>query len=235
MRKLFLISVTALIAASPSQAKSLKWMDASGAGLPKGSQMAVLSGDPGKAGDFKVRSRCRPVTPFRRITIRPTRSFGCARGALNYGMGDKLDKANAAALTDPRAPRHDGGQHEPLGVHHRWRAGRGNGMGPFPIAYVDPKDDPRGRSRSRRCGGRHGSESRDVSRARPSRPAGRHSRSLRRNSAALVKSLKSRRAALLRCDVKPGRAMSSDEADETLTLARPRARSSPIFPIRSDD
>ena len=54
MRKLLLISVTALIAASPSQAKSLKWMDASGAGLPKGSQMAVLSGDPGKAGGFKV-------------------------------------------------------------------------------------------------------------------------------------------------------------------------------------
>ena len=53
-KRLFFITVTALIAATPLQAKSLKWMDASGAGLPKGAQLAVLSGDPGKAGNFKV-------------------------------------------------------------------------------------------------------------------------------------------------------------------------------------
>ena len=139
MRKLLLISVTALIAASPSQAKSLKWMDASGAGLPKGSQMAVLSGDPGKAGDFKVQIKMPAgyaVPPHHHPTDEVVR---VRSGALNYGMGDKLDKSNAGALTDPKTHVTMAAEHEPLGVHHRWRAGRGNGHGSVPDRLRRPE------------------------------------------------------------------------------------------------
>src|SRR6478752_3826286 len=35
-------------------AKGMKWMDGTAVGLPKGSQVAVVKGDPTKAGDFAV-------------------------------------------------------------------------------------------------------------------------------------------------------------------------------------
>ena len=144
MRKLVLVSITALIVASPSQAKGLKWMDAAGAGLPSGAQMAVLSGDPGKAGQFKVQIKMPAnytVPPHHHPTDETVR---VRSGTLSYGMGDKIDKAAAGTLSDPK-------------THVTMQAGMNHwvvttdaalvevtGMGPFQIIYADPKDDPRG-------------------------------------------------------------------------------------------
>jgi quercetin dioxygenase-like cupin family protein len=144
MKRLLLITVTALLAASPSQAKSVKWMDAAGAGLPKGAQMAVLSGDPGKAGAFKVQIKMPAnyaVPPHHHPADEVVR---VRSGTLNYGMGEKVDKAAAGTLSDPK-------------THVTMQAGMNHwvfttdaalvevtGTGPFQIIYADPKDDPRG-------------------------------------------------------------------------------------------
>ena len=144
MRKLLLVSLSALLAGatSPAGAKALKWMDAPPA-LPSGAKMAVVSGDPGKAGDFSVRIKMPAnyaVPPHHHPTDETVRVLSA--GELSYGMGDKLDKANAGALTK--------------GYHVTMQAGMNHwvfttdpveiqvsGMGPFEIVYADPTDDPR--------------------------------------------------------------------------------------------
>ena len=121
----------------------MKWMDAAGAGLPAGAQMAVVKGDPMKAGDFTVRVKM-PANytepPHKHPgdeTLRVMRA-----GSLSYGMGDKLDKANVGSLTK--------------GYHVTMAAGMNHyvfttdpvevqvsGAGPFQITYANPADDPR--------------------------------------------------------------------------------------------
>ena len=106
--------------------------------------MAVLSGDPGKEGAFKVQLKMPAdyaVPPHHHPTDEVVR---VRSGTLNYGMGDKVDKSNAGQLTDPK-------------THVTMAAGMNHwvftteptlvevtGTGPFQIVYVDPKDDPRG-------------------------------------------------------------------------------------------
>jgi hypothetical protein len=143
MQRLFVLGVAALAVASQAQAKGPKWMDATGAGLPAGAKMAVISGDPSKATNFKVQLQMPAdyvVPPHHHPTDEVVR---VRSGTLSYGMGDKLDKANAGTLSDPK-------------THVTMQAGMNHwvfttapalvevtGMGPFQIVYVDPKDDPR--------------------------------------------------------------------------------------------
>ena len=54
MHRIAILGLTALIAASPSQSKAMKWMDSMSAGLPAGAKIAVVKGDPSKAGEFTV-------------------------------------------------------------------------------------------------------------------------------------------------------------------------------------
>ena len=144
MHRIALIVCAGVLAATSSaQAKGVKWMDATGAGLPAGAQMAVVSGDPMKATNFKVQIKMPAnytVPPHHHPTDEIVR---VRSGTLNYGMGDKLDKANAGQLTDPKThvTMQSGMNHwvfttEPALVEV-------TGMGPFQITYVDPKDDPR--------------------------------------------------------------------------------------------
>jgi hypothetical protein len=125
----------------------MKWMDATGAGLPAGAKMAVVSGDPGKATNFKVQIKMPAnyvVPPHHHPTDEVVR---VRSGTLSYGMGDKLDKSNAGTLSDPK-------------THVTMQAGMNHwvyttdaalvevtGMGPFQIVYVNPADDPRGASK----------------------------------------------------------------------------------------
>ena len=143
MRKLLLISFTALLAASAAQAKGLKWM-AGPPGVPAGATFAVVSGDPSKAGDFTVRIKLPAnysVPPHHHPTDETVRVI--SGGQLSYGMGDKVDKANAGALTK--------GYHivmKPEMNHWIFNSDpveiQVTAMGPFAITYADPKDDPRG-------------------------------------------------------------------------------------------
>ena len=144
MHKLLLVSAIALLAASPASAKSLKWMDAAGAGLPPGAKMAVVKGDPSKAVDFVVQLKMPAnytVPPHHHPTDEVVRVL--SGGPLAYGMGDKINQASAGSL--------EKGYHITMqtGMNH-WVVAPAGGatvqvsaMGPFQIVYVDPKDDPR--------------------------------------------------------------------------------------------
>jgi hypothetical protein len=144
MQRLFRLTAGALIiAAAPAGAKGMKWMDAAGAGLPAGAKMAVLKGDPGKAGEFTVRIKMPAnytVPPHHHPTDEVVRVV--SSGALSYGMGDKLDKSNVGSLTKGYHVNMQAGMNhyvfttDPVDVQV-------NGTGPFQIVYVNPADDPR--------------------------------------------------------------------------------------------
>ena len=145
MRKLLLVSVSALLVSSAAgvQAKAMKWMDASGAGLPAGAKMAVVKGDPGKAGEFTVRIKMPAnyaVPPHHHPADEVVRVVSA--GALSYGMGDTLNRSNVGSLAK--------------GYHVTMAAGMNHyvfttdpvevqvdGTGPFQIIYANPADDPR--------------------------------------------------------------------------------------------
>lgn len=146
MNRILLLSLgTAMIVAtSPlDAAKGLKWMDATGAGLPAGAKMAVVSGNPMKAGDFTIRIQMPAnyaVPPHHHPTDEVVRVVG--DGTLSYGMGDKLDRSNVGALTK--------GYHVNMAAnmnHYVFTTDpivvQVSGTGPFQIIYADPKDDPR--------------------------------------------------------------------------------------------
>ena len=145
-KRLFFISVALLAAAgSTAGAKTkpadLKW----GAGppsLPSGAQMAVVSGDPGKAGMFTVEIKF-PAGYAVPAHSHPTKeTLTVLSGKVGYGMSNKLDKAKAKWLTaGHKAVMNAKMNHwvfadAPADVQV-------SGMGPFVIDYVNPKDDPR--------------------------------------------------------------------------------------------
>jgi|SRR6185369_8185111 hypothetical protein len=146
MRSLLLIPIAALIVAVPADAKGKgggKWMDGTAVGLPKGSQVMVVKGDPSKAGDFTVRLKF-PAD----FTVPPHHHPGdetvrvVSGGPLHYGMGDKVDMATVGTL--------EKGYHVTLaaGMNHFAHVPAAtvlqvNGTGPFAIVYVNPADDPR--------------------------------------------------------------------------------------------
>jgi len=118
----------------------IKWSDAPPT-LPKGAKIAVLQGDPSKAGPFVMRLmapngyRVGPHwhTQDEQLTV--------ISGILYIGLGDKFSKGAARAL-----PR--GGFHALPAKEHHYAFAKGrtivqvNGNGPFDINYIDPADDP---------------------------------------------------------------------------------------------
>jgi quercetin dioxygenase-like cupin family protein len=125
----------------------LKWGPAP-AILPKGAQMAVLSGDPGKPGIFVIRVKM-PAGYRIAAHHHPTDEYVTViSGDFRLGMGDKLDPAKATALTA------GGFAVAPKGMNHFAWSKTGaviqvNMEGPFVLVYVNPADDP-----SRKAGGR---------------------------------------------------------------------------------
>jgi quercetin dioxygenase-like cupin family protein len=145
MKRVLFVSLSVLLvtAASGAQAKAMKWMDASGAGLPAGAKMAVVSGDPAKDGPFVIRAKF-PAN----YTVPPHHHPGdevvrvVSAGTLTYGMGDKADAANSGKLEKGYHVTMQAGMNhwvtttDPLEIQV-------SGTGPFAIVYANPKDDPR--------------------------------------------------------------------------------------------
>ena len=143
MKHLFVVAAASLLVGVPVLAKGMKWMDAAGVGLPAGAQVAVVKGDPSKAGDFTVLIKMPAnytVPPHHHPTDEVVRVVSA--GQLSYGMGDKLNRSNVGALAK--------------GYHVSMAAGMSqyvittdpvevqvSGTGPVQIVYADPKDDPR--------------------------------------------------------------------------------------------
>jgi quercetin dioxygenase-like cupin family protein len=160
MKTLLFVSLTALIVASPVQARhkshaakakpaaakaaapaELKWVPAP-PGLPAGAEIAVVKGDPGKAGMFTIHLKT-PANYSVAPHWHPTdEHVTLVSGKMAYGMSDRLDRLNGQALT--------AGQSIVMKAkeHHWVFTGDGaevevTAMGPFQINYVNPADDPR--------------------------------------------------------------------------------------------
>jgi len=146
MKRIFLTGLSVLLVGSGARAQmnnaDLKW-GAAPDGLPKGAQLAVLSGDPGKEGMFTIRLKFPAnyaVPPHQHpsdelVTV--------VDGKVALGMGDTLDKTKAATL------RQGGYAVAPAKMNHYAFTDSGATLqitshGPFAIKYVNPKDDPRG-------------------------------------------------------------------------------------------
>jgi quercetin dioxygenase-like cupin family protein len=143
MRKLLLAACFGFAAFSVHaqiNSDDLKWGSAP-AVFPKGAQMTVLSGDPGKAGLFTVRLKM-PAGYAIQAHHHPTTEYvTVVSGDFALGMGDKLDKAKGMTL-------HAGGfAAAPAGMNHfAWAVTDAvvqvHAEGPFALTYVNPTDDP---------------------------------------------------------------------------------------------
>jgi quercetin dioxygenase-like cupin family protein len=120
--------------------ESLKWGPAPPT-LPKGAQLAVLSGDPGAKGPYVVRVKLPAGYQVPAHNHPTTENVTIISGNFNIGMGDKLDKKHGQALKA-------GGffSMPPKMNHYAWTSSAAviqiHGDGPFQIDYVNPADDP---------------------------------------------------------------------------------------------
>ena len=125
----------------PVNASQLKWGPAPDA-LPKGAQIAVLSGDPSKDGPYVVRLRLPSGYKVPAHSHPTTEMVTVLNGKFNLGMGDKLDQKKGMLLTN------GGFAEAPAKMnHYAWTTSptlvQIHGQGPFAINYVNPADDPR--------------------------------------------------------------------------------------------
>jgi len=109
--------------------------------LPKGPQLAVLSGDPSKSGLYVIRLKL-PATDQIPAHHHPTaENVTVLSGSFHAGMGDRLDRAKTVTL-EP-----GGFAAMPANMNHYAWASRDtvvqvHGEGPFAVMYVNPADDP---------------------------------------------------------------------------------------------
>ena len=148
MRKLtvalgvFVLSAAAAMAqGTVLNADSLKWGEAP-AFLPKGAQVAVVSGDPSGNGLYVIRAKM-PTNYRIPAHHHPTAEYVTVlSGEFHLGMGDKLDLSKGQEL------RGGGFAEAPAGMnHYGWTSSETviqvHGQGPFAIVYVNQADDPR--------------------------------------------------------------------------------------------
>ncbi|MFI5279479.1 MAG: cupin domain-containing protein [Gemmatimonadales bacterium] len=137
----------ALPVAAAAQAPALNWGPAPPV-FPAGARMAVVQGDPGQTGMFTV--RLEMPNGYRLAPhFHPTEEVVTViSGTFSVGMGDTLEPARATALPA------GGIVHLDANMHH-WAITRGrtvvqvNSMGPFALIYVNPADNPQGRTSTR--------------------------------------------------------------------------------------
>jgi mannose-6-phosphate isomerase-like protein (cupin superfamily) len=134
-----LVAITALPAAAQNATK-LHWGPAP-AVFPKGAKMAVVSGDPTKAGPFTI--QLNMPNGYRIMPhFHPTDEHVAVKsGHFHYGMGDRFDPKAFKSMK----PGESGDI--PANMHHYAHAqGRTvievSSTGPFVLTYVNAKDDP---------------------------------------------------------------------------------------------
>jgi len=123
-------------------AADLKWGPAPPA-LPAGARVAVLSGDPAKAGPFTIRLEMPAGYKIPAHTHPTDERVTVISGTSQLGMGPKFDDASAHELGA------GGFVVMPAGMQHFAGSKAGcvvqvESTGPFEVKYVDPADDPRG-------------------------------------------------------------------------------------------
>jgi quercetin dioxygenase-like cupin family protein len=125
----------------PVNASQIKWAPAPDF-IPKGAQIAVLSGDPSKEGLYVVRLKIPAGYKIPAHNHPTTEMVTVISGNFHLGMGDKLDEKKGMLLTA-------GGYAEaPAKMnHYAWASSptivQVHGQGPFAVTYVNSADDPR--------------------------------------------------------------------------------------------
>jgi quercetin dioxygenase-like cupin family protein len=119
---------------------SLKWGEAPPV-LPKGAQLAVITGDPGKVGSYVIRVKVPAGYQIPAHWHSTAENLTVISGVVQVGMGDKLDKGTSTTLGVgsftylPAKMNHFLWTNMPaiFQIHAE---------GPFDIVYVNPSDDP---------------------------------------------------------------------------------------------
>ncbi len=130
----------------PVNASQIKWGPAPDF-IPKGAQVAVLSGDPSKEGLYVVRLKLPAGYKIPAHNHPTAEMVTVIAGNFHLGMGDKLDQRKGIRLTA-------GGYAEAPATmnHYAWASSptvvQVHGQGPFAVTYVNPADDPRGKSQA---------------------------------------------------------------------------------------
>jgi quercetin dioxygenase-like cupin family protein len=140
----FTLLASTVLADAPAKMltpKEVTWGDGPPT-FPKGAKLAVLYGDPGKAGELFIVRLKMPANYKIPAHWHPTdENITVLSGSFLMGMGDKLDAAKAKAyppgsfLVTPAKTNH-------------YALAKGetivevSAIGPFAITYVNPSDDP---------------------------------------------------------------------------------------------
>jgi hypothetical protein len=107
-----------------------------------GARVAVVSGDPAKAGPFTVRVDMPPGYAIRPHHHPTSEELRLIEGTLHVGHGTKWDEKGMKAMA-PDQPVALAAK-EPHFLHAAGRVVMEvQSTGPFAITYIDPKDDPR--------------------------------------------------------------------------------------------
>ena len=119
---------------------SIKWGDAPPS-LPKGAKLAVLYGDPSKAGLFCIRLMAPAGYKIPPHWHSQAEALTVISGTFYLGMGDKMDATAAQPL------KAGGFHYLPPKEHHFAFSNASsvvqlNGEGPFDITYINAADDP---------------------------------------------------------------------------------------------
>ena len=137
-------AVAAILLSGPARAmhgaEGLQWGDAPPV-LGKGAKLAVLQGDPTKAGPFVMRLSMPAGYKIAPHWHTQTENATVMSGTFMVGMGDKYDakamkpmKAGAFGSIPGKAPHYAVAKTATVLQIH--------GEGPFDMTYVDAKDDP---------------------------------------------------------------------------------------------
>ena len=123
-----------------AQPDTLRWGDAPPV-LPKGAQLAVIAGDPSQAGPYVIRVKVPAGYQIPAHWHSTAEDLTVLSGAVNIGMGDKLDKKTSTKLGV------DGFASLPPKMNHfLWVSVPAifeiHAQGPFDIVYANPHDDP---------------------------------------------------------------------------------------------
>jgi len=119
--------------------KDIKW-SAAPPSMPQGAKIAVLQGDPSKAGPFVIRLMVPPGYKIPPHWHTQDESLTVISGSFYFGKGDKVDTSKAPTITA-------GAFHFLSGKDHHYLVARSesviqiNGNGPFDVTYINTEDD----------------------------------------------------------------------------------------------
>lgn len=121
--------------------KFIKW-DPAPSGLPNGAEVAILFGDPRKSTMFSIRIKMPMGYAIPPHVHQQPELITVISGEFSIGLGQTADPANLEALPSGSFSS------MPQGVVHYAYVNDDaviqiNGIGPWQIEYVNPKDDPR--------------------------------------------------------------------------------------------